>query len=77
MGEMEGWMDENFIKNVFSSVSAENVQVKVIRDRTSGYVCSLLFLRYIHTPSPHTFLFIGATLVSSKPRFEEHMLALL
>lgn len=35
---MEGWMDENFIKNVFQTVLAENVQVKVIRDRNSGYV---------------------------------------
>ena len=38
MGEMEGWMDENFIKNIYSSVLAENVQVKIIRDRNSGYV---------------------------------------
>ncbi|KAK3694404.1 hypothetical protein B0T22DRAFT_70456 [Podospora appendiculata] len=36
MGEMEGWMDENFIKNVCSTVLGENVQVKVIRDRNSG-----------------------------------------
>ncbi|KAK4226836.1 putative RNA-binding protein [Podospora fimiseda] len=36
MGEMEGWMDENFIKNVFSTVANESVQVKVIRDRSSG-----------------------------------------
>ncbi|KAK4454531.1 mrna binding post-transcriptional regulator [Podospora aff. communis PSN243] len=36
MGEMEGWMDENFVKNVFSTVLGENVQVKVIRDRNSG-----------------------------------------
>ncbi len=36
MGEMEGWMDETFIKNVFQTVAGENVQVKVIRDRNSG-----------------------------------------
>ncbi|KAK4214799.1 hypothetical protein QBC37DRAFT_439931 [Rhypophila decipiens] len=36
MGEMEGWMDENFIKNIFNTVLAEPVQVKVIRDRNSG-----------------------------------------
>lgn len=35
---MEGWMDETFIKNVFQTVLAESVQVKVIRDRHSGYV---------------------------------------
>jgi hypothetical protein len=36
MGEMEGWMDENFIKNIYNSLLSENVQVKVIRDRNSG-----------------------------------------
>jgi len=36
MGEMEGWMDETFIKNVFQTVMGESVQVKVIRDRNSG-----------------------------------------
>ncbi|KAM7200224.1 hypothetical protein V8F20_005442 [Naviculisporaceae sp. PSN 640] len=36
MGEMEGWMDENFIKNIFQTLINEAVQVKVIRDRTSG-----------------------------------------
>jgi hypothetical protein len=36
MGEMEPWMDENFVKNVFSTVSGESVNVKVIRDRASG-----------------------------------------
>lgn len=35
---MEGWMDETFIKNVFQTVLGETVQVKVIRDRNSGYV---------------------------------------
>jgi hypothetical protein len=38
MGEMEPWMDENFIKGVFQTVMHENVQVKVIRDRNSGLV---------------------------------------
>ena len=42
MGEMEGWMDENFIKNIFQTVLAEGVQVKVIRDRNSGYVLLLM-----------------------------------
>ncbi|OIW34350.1 RNA-binding domain-containing protein [Coniochaeta ligniaria NRRL 30616] len=36
MGEMEAWMDENFIKQIFQTVLNENVQVKVIRDRNSG-----------------------------------------
>ncbi|KFA76045.1 hypothetical protein S40288_00311 [Stachybotrys chartarum IBT 40288] len=36
MGELEPWMDENFIKGVFMSSSGENVNVKVIRDKNSG-----------------------------------------
>jgi len=36
MGEMEPWMDENFIKGIFQTVLGEAVQVKVIRDRNSG-----------------------------------------
>jgi RNA recognition motif-containing protein len=36
MGEMEGWMDETFIKNIIHSTTGEVVQVKVIRDRSSG-----------------------------------------
>jgi len=38
MGEMEGWMDETFVKGIFSTILGETVQVKVIRDRNSGYV---------------------------------------
>lgn len=36
MGELEPWMDENFIKGVFLSASGEAVNVKVIRDKNSG-----------------------------------------
>lgn len=38
MGELAGWMDENFVRTIFSSAMNENVQVKIIRDRHSGYV---------------------------------------
>jgi hypothetical protein len=42
MGELEPWMDENFIKGVFLSSAGETVNVKVIRDKNSGYVqCTL------------------------------------
>lgn len=37
MGELEPWMDENFIKGVFLSAAGETVNVKVIRDKNSGY----------------------------------------
>merc|ERR1712000_657789 len=36
MGELEPWMDENFIKGVFMPTTAEQVNVKVIRDKNSG-----------------------------------------
>ncbi|KAI1819835.1 RNA-binding domain-containing protein [Xylaria intraflava] len=36
MGELAGWMDENFIRTIFNSAMNENVQVKIIRDRHSG-----------------------------------------
>jgi hypothetical protein len=36
MGELEPWMDENFIKGVFLSTTSETVNVKVIRDKASG-----------------------------------------
>lgn len=36
MGELEPWMDENFIKGVFVSCASETVNVKVIRDKNSG-----------------------------------------
>ena len=38
MGELAGWMDEGFIRSVFQSTMSENVNVKIIRDRHSGYV---------------------------------------
>lgn len=36
MGELEPWMDENFVKGVFLSAAGETVNVKVIRDKNSG-----------------------------------------
>ena len=37
MGELAGWMDEGFIRSVYQSAMNENVNVKIIRDRHSGY----------------------------------------
>lgn len=65
MGEMEGWMDENFIKNIFQTVLAEGVQVKVIRDRNSGYVSSIS----LQTPPllPMTLFYPGFSAFLSCP----------
>lgn len=35
MGELEAWMDENFVRNIWSSMG-EVVNVKMIRDKFSG-----------------------------------------
>jgi hypothetical protein len=45
MGELAPWMDENFIRNVFASAMNEGVQVKIIRDRHSGYVYTVFTIR--------------------------------
>lgn len=37
MGELEPWVDENFVKTVWYNMG-EQVQVKMIRDKFSGYV---------------------------------------
>lgn len=37
MGELEPWIDENFVRGVWFSLG-ETVNVKMIRDKFSGYV---------------------------------------
>lgn len=37
MGELEPWIDENFIRNIWYQMG-EQVNVKMIRDKFSGYV---------------------------------------
>jgi RNA recognition motif-containing protein len=36
MGELDPWMDENFVKRVFEPMVGYEVQVKIIRDKFSG-----------------------------------------
>lgn len=48
MGELEPWMDENFIKGVFRTCSDQAVNVKVIRDKNSGWVISGVLARDLH-----------------------------
>jgi hypothetical protein len=67
MGELAGWMDENFIRTIFSSAMNENVQVKIIRDRHSGYV-SLLCLSLSASISLVTLTFSIYTDLSSSYR---------
>jgi hypothetical protein len=37
MGELEPWIDENFVRSVWFNMG-ESVNVKMIRDKFSGYV---------------------------------------
>lgn len=41
MGELEPWIDENFIRNIWYQMG-EQVNVKMIRDKFSGFVAPLL-----------------------------------
>lgn len=36
MGELDNWMDEQFIKTLFQNQTGDAVNVKIIRDRNSG-----------------------------------------
>jgi len=50
MGDLEPWMDENFVKQIWYDFG-EQVNVKVIRNKLSGYVLLLLCDRLIkHFP---------------------------
>ena len=48
MGELEPWIDENFVRNVWFQLG-ENVNVKMIRDKFSGYVSKE---SHAHTRAP-------------------------
>ena len=45
MGELEPWIDENFVRSVWFNMG-EQVNVKMIRDKFSGYV-TLFIQRYV------------------------------
>lgn len=38
MGDLDTWMDESFVKSLFQNSTGDTVNVKIIRDRNSGYV---------------------------------------
>ena len=35
MGELDAWMDENYIRSVFSQATGDIVNVKIIRDKST------------------------------------------
>lgn len=48
MGELEPWIDENFVRTVWFGMGYQ-VNVKMIRDKFSGYVRPALFTSDIRT----------------------------
>lgn len=54
MGELEPWIDENFVRSVWFGMGYQ-VNVKMIRDKFSGYV-SLLLAKKITTKKRNTGL---------------------
>lgn len=49
MGDLDTWMDEAFVKTLFSNQTGDVVNVKIIRDRNSGYV-TISFLSLYPAP---------------------------
>lgn len=43
MGELEPWIDENFVRNIWYNMG-ETVSVKMIRDKFSGCVVPFPFM---------------------------------
>ncbi|KXS13182.1 RNA-binding domain-containing protein [Gonapodya prolifera JEL478] len=50
MGELEPWMDENFLRNTWYSLG-ENVQIKMIRDKFTGGLANYCFIEFTNNPS--------------------------
>jgi len=46
MGELEPWIDENFVRSVWFNMG-EQVNVKMIRDKFSGYVAPFSIWRIL------------------------------
>ena len=46
MGELEPWIDENFVRNLWFQMG-EQVSVKMIRDKFSGYDHPLPFIEHV------------------------------
>ncbi|EQK98621.1 mRNA binding post-transcriptional regulator [Ophiocordyceps sinensis CO18] len=67
MGELEPWMDENFIKGVFLSAAGETVNVKVIRDKNSGNA-GYCFVEFPTPDSANKALTLNGTPVPNSSR---------
>ncbi|KAM9881559.1 RNA recognition domain-containing protein [Verticillium dahliae] len=67
MGELEPWMDENFIKGVFATATGEQVNVKVIRDKSSGNA-GYCFVEFNSTDAASKALALNGTPVPNSAR---------
>uniref|UniRef100_M4EC78 RRM domain-containing protein n=1 Tax=Brassica campestris TaxID=3711 RepID=M4EC78_BRACM len=47
IGDLQPWMDENHLKNIFSTLTGEVQQAKVIRNKQSGYSEGYGFIEFV------------------------------
>ncbi|KAG5414090.1 hypothetical protein IGI04_001657 [Brassica rapa subsp. trilocularis] len=47
IGDLQPWMDENYLKNIFSTLTGEVQQAKVIRNKQSGYSEGYGFIEFV------------------------------
>jgi hypothetical protein len=67
MGELEPWIDENFVRSVWFGMG-EQVNVKMIRDKFSGYDTGKPF-NQIHQHLTHqTEMLVTVSSISQAPR---------
>lgn len=52
MGELEPWIDENFVRSVWFNLG-ESVNVKMIRDKFSGYAICCSSISGIQSKHTH------------------------
>jgi hypothetical protein len=57
MGELEPWIDENFIRSIWFGMG-EQVNVKMIRDKFSGYVLTLICVYCVGHYEIHEFVML-------------------
>lgn len=67
MGELEPWIDENFVRSLWFQMG-EQVSVKMIRDKFSGYVIDTDVLNAILTPAEAMLAIASSILLLLQPR---------
>ncbi|KAK7734793.1 hypothetical protein SLS63_004213 [Diaporthe eres] len=63
MGELDSWMDEQFIKSLYQNQTGDNVNVKIIRDRGTGNA-GYCFVEFPSPESANKALTLNGTPIS-------------